>query len=108
MPIEDVEMLERYRPGGYHPVTVGEQLGGRYFIVHKLGFGAYSTIWLARNQESGKYLAIKIPVAARNSPKTRETDILRQLNDTGFEGKDHPGAVYIPSILDDISLSGPN
>src|SRR5690349_2939382 len=51
MPIEDVEKLERYRPGGYHPVTIGEQLGGRYSIVHKLGFGGYSTIWLARDQK---------------------------------------------------------
>lgn len=108
MPIEDVEKLERYRPGGYHPVTVGEQLGGRYSIVHKLGFGAYSTIWLARNQESGRYVAIKIPVAARDPIGARETDILRRLNNTALEGKAHPGAAYIPSILDVFSLSGPN
>lgn len=108
MPYEDVEKLERYRPGGYHPVTIGEQLDGRYSIVHKLGFGAYSTIWLARNQKSGRYVAIKIPVAAHDPIGTRETDILRRLNNTGLEGKAHPGAAYIPSILDVFSLSGPN
>lgn len=54
MPIDDVETLDRYRPGGYHPVTVGEQLGGRYSLVHRLGFGSYSTIWLARNQDAGR------------------------------------------------------
>jgi len=75
MPIEDVEKLERYCPGGYHPVTIGEQLGGKYSIVHKLGFGAYSTIWLARNQESGKYVAIKIPVAACDPIMGRERPI---------------------------------
>ncbi|KAJ5375026.1 kinase-like domain-containing protein [Penicillium concentricum] len=108
MPIEDVEKLERYRLGGYHPVTVGEQLGGRYSIVHKLGFGSSSTIRLARNQKAGKYVAIKIPVAARDSTETRETDILRRLYNTGLEEKTHPGAAYIPSILDGFSLSGPN
>ncbi|KAJ9271666.1 hypothetical protein DTO212C5_2091 [Paecilomyces variotii] len=108
MPIEDVEKLERYRPGGYHPVNIGEQLDGRYSIVHKLGFGAYSTIWLARNQKSGRYVAIKIPIAAHDPIGTRESDILRRLNNTGLEGKAHPGAAYIPSILDVFSLSGPN
>jgi hypothetical protein len=28
MPIEDVEVIGRYRPGGYHPVTIGDQLHG--------------------------------------------------------------------------------
>ena len=40
-PIEDVENLERYRAGGYHPIVIGDLLHGRYRIVHKLGFGAY-------------------------------------------------------------------
>ncbi|KAJ5239142.1 kinase-like domain-containing protein [Penicillium chermesinum] len=108
MPIEDVEKLERYRPGGYHPITIGEQLGGRYSIVHKLGFGSYSTVWLARNKESGKYVAIKIPVSTLDSTATRETDILRRLNGTRLEGKALPGAAFIPSILEGFSLSGPN
>lgn len=108
MPIEDVEKLERYRPGGYHPVTVGDQLGDRYSIIHKLGFGSYSTIWLARNQEARRYVAIKIPVAERESTGTRETDILRGLNNARLGGKAYPGAAYIPSILDGFSLFGPN
>ncbi|KAJ5121052.1 kinase-like domain-containing protein [Penicillium bovifimosum] len=108
MPIDEVEQLERYCPGGYHPVNVGEQLGGKYSIIHKLGYGSYSTIWLARNQEVGRYVAIKIPVATCDSTGTRETDILRRLNHTGLEGKAHPGAAYIPSIFDGFSVSGPN
>ena len=37
---EDVENLERYRVGGYHPVRIGDEYSqGRYRIVHKLGLG---------------------------------------------------------------------
>jgi hypothetical protein len=44
------EDANRYRPGGLHPVAVGEVYESscaRYKIIHKLGWGAYSTVWLA-------------------------------------------------------------
>jgi serine/threonine-protein kinase SRPK3 len=47
----DAEPLHRYRKGGYHPVTLGECLkAGRYKVLHKLGWGGYSTVWAARDQ----------------------------------------------------------
>lgn len=47
----DVEPLHRYRKGGYHPVSLGEYLkAGRYKVLHKLGWGGYSTVWAARDQ----------------------------------------------------------
>jgi hypothetical protein len=47
----DAEPLYRYRRGGYHPVTLGECLkSGRYKVLHKLGWGGYSTVWAARDQ----------------------------------------------------------
>ena len=33
--INGVENLEEYRPGGYHPVTPGDVLGGRLVILQK-------------------------------------------------------------------------
>ena len=33
--INGVEDLEEYRPGGYHPVTPGDVLGGRLVILQK-------------------------------------------------------------------------
>ena len=40
-----------YRPGGYHPVTLGDTLkNNRYKIVHKLGYGGFSTVWLAKDR----------------------------------------------------------
>jgi hypothetical protein len=50
----DAEPLHRYRKGGYHPVCLGDLLKDRrYKILHKLGWGGYSTIWAARDQRFG-------------------------------------------------------
>lgn len=44
----DQERISRYRPGGYHPVCLGDKFNqDRYRVVHKLGWGGYSTVWLA-------------------------------------------------------------
>jgi serine/threonine-protein kinase SRPK3 len=49
VPAED---LEKYGPGGFHPVRLNDRLkDGRYEILNKLGFGAFSTVWLAKDKE---------------------------------------------------------
>lgn len=48
----DVESPHLYQPGGYHPVHLGDIYCDRYKVIHKLGFGSYSTVWLARDLNS--------------------------------------------------------
>jgi hypothetical protein len=49
----DAEPLHRYHKGGYHPIHLGDSLSsGRYKILHKLGWGSYSTVWAARDTRS--------------------------------------------------------
>ena len=43
------ETLPDYVASRYYPVQIGEVLRARYQIVGKLGFGATSTVWLARD-----------------------------------------------------------
>ncbi|KAJ5804457.1 uncharacterized protein N7518_000760 [Penicillium psychrosexuale] len=47
------ESLSKYQPGGYHPVNLGDTFeNDRYKIHHKLGWGGFSTVWLAKDRES--------------------------------------------------------
>ena len=47
---EDEEDWEDYTKGGYHPVHIGDAFSdGRYIVVRKLGWGHFSTVWLARD-----------------------------------------------------------
>lgn len=47
---EDEEDWEDYVKGGYHPVKIGDSFSdGRYVVVRKLGWGHFSTVWLAKD-----------------------------------------------------------
>lgn len=47
VPAEDIVL---YKPGGYHPIHINNHLqDARYEIIDKLGFGAFSTVWLTRD-----------------------------------------------------------
>ncbi|OOF95540.1 hypothetical protein ASPCADRAFT_170258 [Aspergillus carbonarius ITEM 5010] len=102
--VDGVENLERYEPGGYHPINISDVLHNRYHIVDKLGYGGYSTVWLARDTHLSRYVAVKLGIA--NSPPN-ETKALRALSAPG-PSSTHPGFSSIPSPLDEFKVTGPN
>ncbi|CAD8088219.1 unnamed protein product [Paramecium primaurelia] len=58
------EGMEDYKIGGYHPVHIGEILLNRYVIIQKLGWGHFSTVWLAKDFKYDTYVALKIQKSA--------------------------------------------
>lgn len=106
-PIEDIEPFERYTAGGYYPVRLGDHFhSSRYRVVHKLGHGASSTIWLARDKLLAKYIAIKIAVSGLNRPL--DSVVLKMLWDSEkITGKSHVCNSLIPEILDEFEVEGP-
>ncbi|KAL0960784.1 hypothetical protein HGRIS_005805 [Hohenbuehelia grisea] len=53
------ENLNNYRPGGYHPVHLGDTFNdGRYTVLHKLGYGSYSTVWLVKDTVANTYASL--------------------------------------------------
>lgn len=101
--IEDVERLSGYRLGGYHPIQIDDCLHKRYRIVHKLGHGTFSTVWLALDERTSKYLAIKVGTADAD---IREIDILSRLTTGVADGADK--AFMIPTVVNRFNLDGPN
>lgn len=79
-PIEDVERIEYYRKRGYHPVSIGDRLNDRVRVIYKLGHGAFSTIWLACDERSSAYAAVKVCTGDTNPPEN-ETNVLSNLSE---------------------------
>ncbi|KAK2762653.1 hypothetical protein FQN54_000826 [Arachnomyces sp. PD_36] len=104
--IDGAEVLEKYEPGGYHPIMIGDILHRRYRIVDKLGFGGYSTVWLAHDTSLKRYVAVKVGIA--NSVTLREANILRELSTSLSPSSTHPGCSSIPFLLDEFKVDGPN
>ncbi|KAJ6441542.1 hypothetical protein O9K51_05093 [Purpureocillium lavendulum] len=98
------EWVEDYRPGGYHPVVLGDVFDdGRYKVIRKLGDGSYSTVWLARDVENNRYVALKILVS-KIVESTTELQILRHISEVAPT----EGARHITRLLDEFEHRGPS
>lgn len=93
IPLEDVEELEQYCPGGYHPISINDTLHNRYRIINNLSYGGYSTVWLTKDKKTSSYVAVKVSTAENNN--LQEYSILRQLGFPNLKGG-HPDQETIP------------
>lgn len=60
----DVEDFDDYGVNGYHPAHVGEILDSKYVLLKKLGWGHFSTVWLAFKLSDKQLYALKIQKSA--------------------------------------------
>ncbi|CAG8955989.1 hypothetical protein HYFRA_00008845 [Hymenoscyphus fraxineus] len=86
----DAEDYEEYRPGGFHPVHIGDRFGtaGQFRVIHKLGRGGLATVWLCRDEKAQRYVALKIILADESRGDSPELALVkRKLNygETGGE-----------------------
>jgi serine/threonine-protein kinase SRPK3 len=81
------EGMEDYKPGGYHPVHVGEVFLDRYMVIQKLGWGHFSTVWLAKDMKFETYVALKVQKSAQHylDAAYDEVEILQELEKHNFE-----------------------
>ncbi|KAI0533737.1 serine protein kinase [Xylaria digitata] len=101
------EWIEEYRPGGFHPVHLGDVFSdGRYKVIRKLGEGSFSTVWLARDLREEIYVALKIMVSNPSGfpGAADELQILRHISRIAPTQT----ARYITQPLDHFEHPGPN
>ena len=123
---EDEEDWEDYVKGGYHPVKIGDEFSdGRYTVVRKLGWGHFSTVWLARDDKMNRHVALKIVKSAPRYTETAldEIKLLQRLitsstppvaptpenpNPAPSPSHTHPGKSHVIQFLDHFRHKGPN
>jgi serine/threonine protein kinase len=114
MTLKDVEDVEFYRPGGYHPVDIGDTIANgndAYTVLHKLGHGGSSTHWLVKLQRPElseahlSFHALKIfsADALGDERADQEMKVLQRLGQVGRAS--HPS---IPVLEDSFNICGPN
>eukprot|EP01006_Ploeotia_vitrea_P036520 TRINITY_DN66028_c6_g1_i1.p1 TRINITY_DN66028_c6_g1~~TRINITY_DN66028_c6_g1_i1.p1 ORF type:complete len:745 (+),score=378.50 TRINITY_DN66028_c6_g1_i1:260-2236(+) len=108
---DEDEGRSAYKKGGYHPVNIGDVYkGGRYVIEQKLGWGHFSTVWLATDQtkpdtDPRKLVAIKFQKSASQYTEAAEDEI--EL--LGVTNKNDPdGKRFVVSFLDNFTVQGPH
>lgn len=100
------EGTEDYRRGGYHAVRMGDTFkNGCYVVQSKLGWGHFSTVWLAWDTQRSRYVALKIQKSAQHYTEAAmdEIKILKQIAEGDLDGKK-----YVVKLLDHFKHSGPN
>ncbi|KDP29234.1 hypothetical protein JCGZ_16623 [Jatropha curcas] len=100
------EGTEDYRRGGYHAVRIGDTFkNGRYVVQSKLGWGHFSTVWLAWDTQKSQFVALKVQKSAQHYTEAAmdEITILQQIADGDPDDKK-----CVVKLLDHFKHSGPN
>ena len=104
-PLDDVDDVERYSHGGFHPMHLGDIFAdGGYKVIHKRGFGGSSTVWLARDSLKRRYVSFNI-LQAEVPKQSYEVEIHKLLKDRSGS---HAGSAHISLLLRHFNFSGRN
>ncbi|KAF4453070.1 CMGC SRPK kinase [Fusarium albosuccineum] len=101
------ELFPDYVASRYYPVRIGEVIRDRYQIVGKLGFGASSTVWLARDLDGRRHVALKLFVHSQSMGQQLEQEVTMYKRISAVSAK-HPGRSAVRELLDSFDVTGPD
>ncbi|KAG6013437.1 hypothetical protein E4U43_007287 [Claviceps pusilla] len=99
-----------YIPGGFHPVSIGDTFhNNQYTVLRKLGYGQYSTVWLARDEIRERYVTLKVLRADSygGSHDIFEVEMHSKICQISKESS-HQGRDHVLHYLDTFKHKGPN
>ncbi|KAA0714052.1 SRSF protein kinase 1 [Triplophysa tibetana] len=104
---EEQEDPNDYCKGGYHHVKIGDMFNGKYHVIRKLGWGHFSTVWLAWDIQGKRFVAMKVVKSAEHYTETAldEIKLLRSVRNTD---PDDPNREMVVQMLDDFKISRVN
>ncbi|KAI0160457.1 kinase-like domain-containing protein [Xylariaceae sp. FL1272] len=103
--MDDLENVQKYNKGGYHPVQLGDMLNCRYEVVHKLGSGGFGIVWLCLDIVHKAWRAVKI-LTADESATTLEPQIYAHLLNQASGEEIRKNHILIP--FSQFWIEGPN
>ncbi|XP_025908971.1 SRSF protein kinase 1 isoform X1 [Nothoprocta perdicaria] len=96
-----------YCKGGYHLVKIGDLFNGRYHVIRKLGWGHFSTVWLAWDIQGKRFVAMKVVKSAEHYTETA-LDEIKLLKSVRSSDPNDPNKERVVQLLDDFKISGVN
>ncbi|XP_054149969.1 SRSF protein kinase 1 isoform X3 [Melozone crissalis] len=96
-----------YCKGGYHLVKIGDLFNGRYHVIRKLGWGHFSTVWLAWDIQGRRFVAMKVVKSAEHYTETA-LDEIKLLKSVRSSDPNDPSKERVVQLLDDFKISGVN
>ncbi|XP_036254098.1 SRSF protein kinase 1 isoform X4 [Molothrus ater] len=96
-----------YCKGGYHLVKIGDLFNGRYHVIRKLGWGHFSTVWLAWDIQGRRFVAMKVVKSAEHYTETA-LDEIKLLKSVRNSDPNDPSKERVVQLLDDFKISGVN
>uniref|UniRef100_A0A674MQ87 non-specific serine/threonine protein kinase n=1 Tax=Takifugu rubripes TaxID=31033 RepID=A0A674MQ87_TAKRU len=104
---EEQEDPHDYCKGGYHHVKVGDLYNGKYHVIRKLGWGHFSTVWLAWDIQVKRFVAMKVVKSAEHYTETA-VDEIKLLKSVRNSDPNDPNREMVVQLLDDFKISGVN
>ncbi|XP_075332750.1 SRSF protein kinase 1a isoform X3 [Odontesthes bonariensis] len=104
---EEQEDPNDYCKGGYHHVKVGDLYNGKYHVIRKLGWGHFSTVWLAWDIQVKRFVAMKVVKSAEHYTETA-VDEIKLLRSVRNSDPNDPNREMVVQMLDDFKISGVN
>ncbi|XP_017568318.1 SRSF protein kinase 1b isoform X4 [Pygocentrus nattereri] len=104
---EEQEDPNDYCKGGYHHVKIGDLYNSRYHVIRKLGWGHFSTVWLAWDIQGKRFVAMKVVKSAEHYTETA-LDEIKLLRAVRNSDPNDPNREKVVQLLDDFKISGIN